>query len=171
MAHSSGPTISQINVALSRLERVILETLDFEKVVQNVVDSIFQELGYLDLEYNIAVLALVDEEKKVLKRISISQTKQAELGVKGLPISFHSLDIPLTEKENFSIKAIKSKKIYITHDWADILRPVVDKEEARKLQESVGIRTSMIFPLIVHSKSIGIMIFSTTKQKKLITDS
>lgn len=167
---SFGPTISQINVALSRLEKVILETLDFEEVVQNVVDSIFKELGYLHLGYNIAVLALIDHEKKVLKRISISQTKEAEKGVKGLPVSFHNLDIPLSEKGNYSIKAVNNKKIYITHDWYDLLRPQLTSDEARALQKSVGIQTSIIFPLVVHTKAIGLMIFSTTRQKNLITD-
>lgn len=167
---NSGPTLSQINLALSRLEKVILETLDFEEVVQNVVDSIFQELGYLHLGYNIAVLALVDEERRVLKRISISQTKEAEKGVKGLPIAFHSLDIPLSENENYSIKALKNKKIYITHDWYDLLRPQLTSDEARTLQKSVGIQTSMIFPLIVRTKTIGLMIFSTVRQKDQITN-
>ena len=55
--------------ALYRLAKILLETLDYKKVVQNVVDGVFNELLTFDLGYQIVVLSLIDEEEKVLKRI------------------------------------------------------------------------------------------------------
>src|SRR3989338_7271723 len=37
----------RLNDSLSRLEKIVLDTLDFDEVVQNVVDSLFYELGDL----------------------------------------------------------------------------------------------------------------------------
>ena len=55
---------------LWRLEKIILDTLDFKDVVQKIVDSVLMELGYLELGYRIVVLALLDDKGKYLKRIS-----------------------------------------------------------------------------------------------------
>src|SRR3990167_7564485 len=63
-----------IILALEKLEKVILDTLDFNQTVQKIVDSLLLELNYLDLGYKIIVLALVDPKDKSLKRVSISQT-------------------------------------------------------------------------------------------------
>ena len=159
----------RLNDSLSRLEKIVLDTLDFDEVVQNVVDSLFYELGDLELGYRIVVLALVDENNQVLRRVSVSQTKEAMEGVSALPKPFHEIDIPLNAKDNYSIKVLKIKKPLVTHQWSNILTPPLKPEEANQLQESLNIKASMIYPLVVRRKAIGMMIFSMIKDESQVS--
>src|SRR3989338_9087564 len=94
--------------ALWRLQKIILDTLDFNEVVQKIVDSVLSELGYLKLGYRIVVLALLDEEKQVLKRISISQTADAKRALEVTPVPFHEIDIPFSEPDNICARAVRN---------------------------------------------------------------
>jgi len=170
MGHFDGiPEDYNINSAVSRLAKVILDTLDFNEVVQKVVDSIFDELGYLNLGYKIIVLALIDKDKGVLRRISVSHTPEGKIGAAGLPIPFTSVEIPLSAKDNFCIQAIEKNTPYTTHFWPDILTPPIPREEAILLQKEIGIQTSIVYPVGVHGNTIGIMIFSMVKEESQVT--
>ena len=134
--------------ALWRLQKIILDTLDFNEVVQKIVDSVLLELGYLKLGHRIVVLALLDEKHQNLKRISISQTDEAKKALTVTPVPFHEIDIPLSEHDNILVKAVKNVQTYTTHDWYDILRPSYTRQESIQVQKIVGIKTSMVFPVI-----------------------
>jgi len=167
----TDPEYSSVNLALSRLEKIILDTLDFKQVVQKVVDSMLFELDFLNLGYRIMVLSLIDAHKNVLKRVSISQTEEAKKATGGLPMSFTDVEIPMTAKENICIKTMLEKKPMHTYEWSDILTPPLSKAEAIDLQQKVGIKTSVVYPLIVNEKPIGMMIFSMVKDIKEISES
>lgn len=163
---SGGPKTKDTIDALWRLEKIILDTLDFKTVVQKIVDSVLHELGYLRLGYRIVVLALVDEQKGYLKRISISQTEEAKRALQVTPVPFHEIDIPLHSENNVCIKAVKENKSLVTHNWVDILCPPYTPEEAKQVQAVVGIKTSMVYPVISKNKPIGVIIFSMVKDEK-----
>ncbi|OGG04941.1 hypothetical protein A2Z33_06625 [Candidatus Gottesmanbacteria bacterium RBG_16_52_11] len=156
--------------AVWRLEKVILDTLDFNVVVQKVVDSVLTELGYLQLGYRIVVLALIDEDSQTLRRVSISQTAEARKALEVTPVPFKDIVIPFTETDNQCIKVMKENRPYITHDWFDILRPCYSKEDARQVQTIVGIKTSMVYPVTYHGKTQGVMIFSLVKSESEIME-
>ena len=107
---STTPKAQKTIEALWRLEKIILDTLDFREVVQKIVDSMLTELGYLKLGYRIIVLALVDEKEGVLKRISISQTEEASKALEVTTVPFHEIIIPLSARENLCIKAAIEKR-------------------------------------------------------------
>lgn len=156
--------------ALWRLEKIILDTLDFNEAVQQIADSVLTELGYLKLGYRIVVLALVDEDSQTLKRISISQTEEAKKALEVTPVPFQDIIIPLTAHNNFCIKAAAEEKPYVTHDWKDILVPPYTEENARIVQSIVGIKTSMVYPVVYHGKTQGVIIFSMTKDENQVSD-
>lgn len=159
------PDVSKINLALSRLEKVILDSIDFKEVIQKICDSIFYELDYLRLGYRIVVLALKNEEKQTLDRVAISRTSKAETGIASLPFLYKYLNIPLSAKDNYCIKSMEEKKLLITHYWPDILTPPLNEQEAIETQKKSEIKTSMVYPLLVKDKAIGIMIFSMIKNE------
>jgi len=159
-----------ILLALGKLEKIILDTLDFKQTVQKIVDSLLLELDYLQLGYRIVVLALVHEEEKVLKRISMSQTSSAEAVMGAGDWRFHDIVIPFSAVENYCIKAVFEKRSMVTYDWADIMSPPMPKEEARRLQQVSGVKTSMIFPVSVKGKVLGVLIFSMTKKEDEVSD-
>lgn len=172
MAESSSntPRTKQTIDSLWRLEKIILDTLDFTTVVQKIVDSILTELGYLQLGYRIVVLALIDENTKELKRISISQTAEAQQALAVTPVPFYEISIPLDHLNNLCIKAIQDNLPYVTHNWKDILIPSYTEAEAQRVQEIIGIQTSMVYPVTYRGIVRGVMIFSMVKSEDQVSE-
>jgi signal transduction histidine kinase len=169
-SQSTAPKTLNTIQALWNLQKIILDTLDFDQVVQEIVDGLLSELGYLDLGYRIIVLTLVDEEKKVLKRISLSSTEEAKKAMEASSIPFHDIDIPLDAHENVLIKALTQKKSFIIHEWPELFVPILSAEDAIKNQTAAGIKTSMIFPVVVRGKAIGVLIFSMVKEENEVSE-
>jgi signal transduction histidine kinase len=169
---SSGatPHTHQTIAALWRPEKVILDTLDFNALVQKIVDSVLLELGHMKLGYSSVSLALVNHDEKQLVRVSMAQTEEYKKSLAGTADVFSDLHIPLSETQNICIKAINEGKSVMTHDWYDVLRPTFVIEEAHKKQIASGIKTSMVYPVIYHGKSEGVLIFSMIKEALEISD-
>lgn len=156
--------------ALWRLVQTMLVNLEFEDVADRVVNNILDELGYLQLGYRIIVLALVNKSSGFLERIAISETAEAKEALKLSPVPFREIRIPLSETNNLSIRALQDKVSYQTRNWYDILRPVYNSDQAAIIQKGVGIKASMVFPLIFRNESIGILIFSMNKDYDEVTE-
>ncbi|OGK40943.1 hypothetical protein A3A46_04015 [Candidatus Roizmanbacteria bacterium RIFCSPLOWO2_01_FULL_37_13] len=167
--YTTTPQLKQTVDALWRLEKIILNTLDFKQVVQKIVDSLLTELNYLELGYRIVVLVLYDEKNNVLKRISISQTDEAKKALIATPIPFPKIDIPLSALDNLCVKVFMFKKPASTSFWPDILTPPFTKEQAVEMQKIVGIKTSLAYPVLSKNKSLGILIFSMTKNENEVS--
>ncbi len=165
----SSPINKNTIDALWRLEKVILDTLDFKDLVQKIVDSMLTELGYLNLGYKIIVLALINKEKNLLERISISQTDEARRALSVMSVPFHDVKIPLNASNNFCIQAVNTNSPQTTHQWIDLLTPMYTQEEAKYIQELAGIKTSLIYPVTYHNSPQGVMIFSLNKEEEEVT--
>lgn len=156
--------------ALWRLVQIMLSNLEFEDVSEKVVNSILDELGYLKLGYKIIVLALANKSTGYLERFAISQTAEARKALVITPVPFREIKIPLNDLHNLSIKAMRDGKPYYTHDWYDILRPVYTPAQAKEVQETVGIKTSVVYPLFFKKNSTGTLIFSMDKDYEDVTE-
>jgi len=155
--------------ALWKVTKVVLDTLDYKQVTQAVCDSLLLELGYLELGYRIIVLILFDEDKNGLQRISLSQTPEAKAATSASSIPFEKIVVPLDAKDNICVRAFREKRQFITHDWQDILSPPLLPEDARKNQHAAGIKTSMVFPIDVKDKTVGVAIFSMVKGEEEVS--
>lgn len=156
--------------AFWRLQKIILNTLEFDQVTQNVCDALLEELGFSQLGYRIVVLTLLSEDTKMLRRVAVSQTPEAKAAIARLPVKFEELSIPMTDPNNIMIKTIRTKQVSLTHSWDDLMTPVVAKADAETIQQGVGIKSSLVYPLIVNDKAIGAMIFSLAKDIDSIND-
>ena len=152
--------------ATSVLNSIVLETLDFERASQLIANAIPQFLGY-----ETGVLALIDEPKGMLKRVAISETTGGRAALESLEIPFESIDIGLTEVENYCIRALRQHKPLYTTSLYDVLRPVVTKENSDKVQKMMGTVTTLIFPIYSEvDKPLGTFIVSLDKEYELITE-
>lgn len=167
--YNHSPRSKKTINALWRLLKIILESLDFNIVIQKIVDSVLLELGYLRLGYEIVVLCLVDEKKKVLQRISISQTDKAQQALLETPVPFHEITIPLHYSRNLLIKALREKKSQIATSWPDILMPAFTRADALRIQRRLGIQASLIYPVLVKNEATGALIFSMSKPPEKVT--
>lgn len=132
---------------------------DLKEVAQKVTDAMAFELGFEN-----GVLALIDEGEGVLRRVAMSNTPQGIKAKKSLPFPYEQLKIPLWANENISIQAIKSGQIKETHDLYEIFLPVLDRELSRKIQQTVGVTTSIVYPIRARGKVIGVMIVSIARE-------
>lgn len=156
--------------SLWKLVRVMLINLEFQDVVEKVVNSILGELGYMDLGYRIVVLSLVDQKSGGLRRIALSQTEEAKRATSVSSIPFDQIVIPFTAKDNLCIKVLLEGRPLVTTSWEDILTPPLTPEAAVTNQKAAGIKTSMVYPVIQAGKPIGTLIFSMIKEYKDVTE-
>lgn len=154
--------------SLWEVEKIVLNTLDFEEVVKNVANTILTQLGYLQLGYEIVVLAL--KEDSVLRRISISQTEGAKKFLDKSPKHFREIIIPLSDSKNLCVRTINENRVFVTHNVADLLSPALDKEFVDKLQKEIGIKSSMVYPVTSRGNVLGVLIFSMRKSEDQVTD-
>lgn len=150
--------------------KIVLDTLDFNTVVQKIVDSVLLELGYLELGYSIVVLALKDEEKEILERISISQTDKAKKALQITPVPFKDIKIPLDCVDNYCIRALNENKPLIVNDWKDLLLPSYTTEDAQHVQKILDIKSSIVYPVNYQGKTVGVLIFSMQKNESEMSE-
>jgi signal transduction histidine kinase len=167
--YSTTPKAQETLAALWRLSKLILDTLDFREVVQKIVESTLTELGYLNLGYRVIILALIDEKTQTLKRISFSRTKEGMEAIGSLSLPFEQISIPLHEENNLCIKVIQQKQPLITHSVADVFYPALKKEEILPIQQAVGIKTTMVYPVQAKGKPLGVLIFSLIKSEEEVS--
>ena len=156
--------------SLWRIEKEVLETVDFEEAAKRIVNIVFTELGYINFGYEVVVLTLLDEKEKVLKRIAISETETAARFLKETPIPFEDIIIPLYATQNLLIKAITNKKRYITDNIAELFVPAVDPEWVRSFDDVVGNKASIVYPIIAKDRVLGVMIFTLSKSEREIKE-
>ncbi len=168
---STTPTTSEEAIsALWRIDEIILNTSEIEKLAEKIVNVMLEELGYLNLGYVIIVLSLLDGNKKTLKRISISQTEQAKNALDNSPVPFSEISFSLEDKENLSVKSLNDHTPYITEDLSDMLYPSIDREKVREVQGKLGIQSSLVFPIYEGSEPLGTIIFSLNKTEDKISE-
>lgn len=136
-------------------ETMIFSSRDLATIAQEVTDAIASVL-----KFEIGVLALIDEQKGVLRRVAMSNTMTGIQAKQTLPFPYEKLEIPLNYEQNLAIKVLKINKLQITHDLYDVFMPVLNKDMSHKIQETVGVKTSLIYPVRVGGRPIGTMIIS-----------
>lgn len=149
-------------LSFHRIYQLILEDLNYESMIQRIADIIPTELRFAT-----GVLAILDEKKGTLKRVSASQTRQAIEAIKfinTLSVPFEKIEIPVTDSNNIMAKAIRKRKRFVTSDIYDVLGPVLPRAETEKVQQILGTKTTFAFPIFVKAKPIGIFLASTKKR-------
>lgn len=167
---ASNAQFKSIFESIWKIEKAVLETVDFDQATKEVVNIILTELGYVNFGYEVIVLTLVDPQKHGLRRIAISHTQAAERFLQATPIPFNSIIIPFSAIENLSIKAINERKMFTTKNVSDVLLPALSKEWVDDFQKTLGIKASIVFPIIAKEKILGSLIFSLSKEKEEISD-
>jgi len=167
---TKSPYSEKIFKSLWEITKVVLETVDFQEAVQKVVNIVLSELGDLKYGYDAIVLSLLDTKTNELKRIAISSTDIASKFLKLTPIPFNKITIPLSASENLAVKSILENKIQTTTKMTDILYPGLSKEWIESLQENLGTKTGLVFPIMARNKTLGTLILTLNKLESEITN-
>ena len=143
--HEGIPQKKESLQSLWRLLKILMVNLDFENVVDKVVNSVLDELGYMNLGYRIIVLSLVDNKAGGLRRIALSQTHEAKQATSVSSIPFEKIVIPFSATSNYCVKVLIEKKPLVTQSWPDLLCPPLTPEAALTNQKAAGFKTSMVY--------------------------
>ena len=115
------------------------------------------------------MLLLVDaKNKKVIRRIALSQTDFAERTLDVSVIPFEKIKIRLNDQQNIISAAIREGTMQDTTDWKYLFTPALSPENARINQANAGIAYSAVYPFTAGNG--GALIFSFYQYKDLIDD-
>lgn len=153
--------------ASAPMNATMLQTLDFSALTKHIANSIPKFLGY-----QTAVLGIIDTKTKILKRVAVSDTENARKALQSLEIPFSNIDIKLSDKENHCIQAMASNKVMSTNDLYNVLRPAVSRENAAVVQDAMGTKTTLIYPIYSNTdkEPLGVFLVSVNKLEHEITE-
>lgn len=152
-------------LALQRITNLITRSLDFQKVMQTIVNGITVELGYI-----CGILSFIDFKKNVIRINAISNSTTIQKMLNKIPKKPDSYEVSLTQEGNSSIRAINSGQIVIAEDFYDSVTPALPKPIALTIQKLMGIKSVLSVPVYSENKVIGVIDFITAKEKKDIAE-
>ncbi len=169
--HKLNSEISKVNKTLQssrRIYQLILENLDFNEVVQKIADTIPNEL-----QFGTGVVSMLDEGKGVIRRIAASHTPEAKAAIEmiqeSLKIPFHTIEISINDSHNLLARSIRERKPFVTTESYDVFGPVFSPENSKRLQEIMGIKTTLVYPIFMKDKPIGVFLASSKKEYNELT--
>lgn len=149
-------------IASQRLNKVILQSLNFNDVIQKIAETIPKEL-YFDM----GIVAVIERISQTIKKVGISSTREAQESAKTLTASFSKTGISLNDPNNYMAKVVRENKHLITSDLYNVLGPVLTKEEARTLQNLIGTKTAVVYPIYGSMETaIGVFVAGTGKKEE-----
>ncbi len=153
---------------LQKFANVILQSYRLEEMSQRIIDYIPGEIPGCDM----AVLVMVDEQKRELYGRSISQPYAiARQIIRLLGTDLTKYRVPLSNRDNLLTKVVSEKKMQKTADLYDFLRPGIAKPLVWALQNVAGaMREAVAVPLTVRGQVTGILIFVFGMKRPPLTD-
>lgn len=151
---------------LRKIDQIILSSVtDTKQIAQEVSDIVVEDADFRGFS-----LLLIDNEKKTLARISVSENDEIKKAEEILGKKFIGIETLLTQEDNVAIKSIKERKIQISHNIHDVYNPQLTQEEAIIIQNITGILTSIVCPLIIREEPIGVIIISLGIDEKDLSE-
>lgn len=146
------------------LHALLLKPKTDKQLFQTIVNAPFTTRSKgRPVGLTIVVLLLVNKATDSIDRIALADTESARGAVEFSVKPFHEIKIPLDDKKNAIVKAIKTNTHQIVTDWQYLFTPVLSAEESRFNQAGAGIATSVIYPLS-DARDGGALIFSYVLQ-------
>ena len=144
---------------LRAMYEITMTSLNVAEVAQRIVDTIVEELGFL-----VAIISLVDEEKKVLRFAAVTKSGDIEKAIDLMVKPLKELTIDLDYTENLIVNAIKDNERKITGNLLDIFSPAITQEVADSLDKATKIKTVIIYPLYFGQKALGSLSIGIAKK-------
>ena len=149
-------------IASQRLNKVILQSLNFDDVIQKIAETIPNEL-YFDM----GIVAVIERISQTIKKVGISSTREAAESVKSLTVAFNQTGVSLDDPNNYMAKVARENKHLTTNDLYNVLGPVISKDEARSIQSLIGTKTAVVYPIYGSMQTpIGIFVAGTGKKEE-----
>lgn len=143
---------------LSKLYEIINTSLSVEESARQIVETIVKEL-----QFQGSAIALINHEKRHLETASVYHENNKDQNIAKILRLIHGLSLPLKRSPNLIVKIIHQKKTKQTHKLYDLLVPLVTKEVASQMQEVLGAKTFICYPLVLAKNCFGVLIIGLGK--------
>lgn len=151
---------------LRQIDEIVLgSATDTKEIAQRVVDSVVSDGDLKD-----AVIYLVDRNKTSLVRLAQAQNEWVLRAESEFNKKYFADVIPLSQVDNLVVIARNEKKVQITTKLYDLLLSQFTEFEALKIQEILGVRKILTYPLIVRNEALGVMIVGMDEQDQLLSE-
>lgn len=144
---------------LRSLYAITMSSLEVQEVSQRIVDTIAKELGFTAV-----LVSLIDESTRQLFTAAITQSPTIIQAIQLTGKPLNELVIPMDFPDNLIVNAIKSNQRQITSNLLDIVDPLVSQATADEMENITGIKTIIIFPLVLGNKKIGALTVGLPKK-------
>ncbi|MBI2613780.1 MAG: GAF domain-containing sensor histidine kinase [Candidatus Levybacteria bacterium] len=152
-------------IASQRLNKVILQSLNFHDVIQKIAETIPNELYF-----NTGIVAVIERISQTIKRVGISSIQEADGSVKMLTEAFNKTGVSLNDQNNYMAKVVRENKLLITENLRDVLCPPLTEVQAIDLQNIIGTKTAVVYPIYGSMETaIGVFVAGTKKKKEDLT--
>lgn len=142
---------------LRKLDELILGSVtDVQETATQVTKMLVEEA-----EFRLAAIFLLDEEKKNLTLTAFAKPPFLTDEEKDQLERFTMIkSFSVSQTDNFLIQAMKEKKVKTTNALVDVLKSgsVLGAEDAAIIQKIAGIKSSLLFPIIVRDEVIGTLV-------------
>lgn len=145
---------------LRKIDEIILGAVtDTKGIAQQVVNSVVSEA-----DMKAAAILLFDKKAAMLTLLTLSQTDAITKAELEFGRKYLDEPILLSQNDNFIAKAVSERAMQATANLHDILLPTFSTEEAAKVQEQLGIKKVIVYPLIVRQEVLGAMVIAIGEQ-------
>jgi len=142
----------------------IIGTLDFKQTIQIIVNGISERFGYVG-----ALLLLVNEEEHKIYPAAISQKGEISKVHTLLPVPLEKIVAPFPENTALSAVSLNTGIVQIDEKLANFFMGV-PAEVLNKIQEAVGIKTTIAIPIITKGRKVGVLDIFINKPKAEIDE-
>lgn len=148
-----------------KISGLLLQIPDSASVMQKVADFLPSELDFAT-----GVIVLYEKDTNMLRRVAASNTTEAAEAIKALRIPFNQIAISLDDPQNLMARALREKKEFVTENIFDVFVPVLSQQEAANIQSILGTKSTIIYPMFVTQKPLGVFLASSKKKASQLTD-
>jgi signal transduction histidine kinase len=135
---------------LRKIDTIVLSSVtDPRLIAQKVTDLLVEE------EYKLVSLFYL--KNFILYPLSISSVENDYLNQIGKDRLLNP-PISLFDKENVLVKTAETKSVHVIFDLFEIYKKNISENEAKDLQQKLGLKCMIIYPLVVRADTIGVMV-------------
>src|SRR5688572_627170 len=158
---SEIPTSKELRYrTLQNIFSVLVSSIEIDKMAQNAVDVMSQQMGYIG-----GVIFIFDKEKKALVPWSFTDAPLINYVATFLKKPFREHFFPVTLKESLVVKTYLNKELYQSNNPSDFLYPIVDSPFLNNMVKVLGIKSYITLPIIFHNEILGVLWLTSNRVK------
>lgn len=143
---------------LSKLYSISILALEPKELAERVAEVI-----KTDFSFELVAISLFDAEKDELQPLGFAESRRFHSSQSGSKSLFDTIAIPKIASRNLLKKVVEGKGMESTEDLSDIWGGLFPAEDFLKIKEAGHVRSSVVYPLIIEERTLGVLIISLNR--------